>query len=558
MIKNYQSRALQLFILLLISPNIWAESVKTKVKSVSLFKNGLGYFHSTITLPKDVKNIVLGQLPIPVYGTFWVNYPKQVKLEQITTAMEAVSKKAPIQTLGELLSLNVGANVTIWTGFDEKQFLKGKVMNVVKRKKEPIAAPYFMGSLNSGHNRGLSMSELSNVLMLKTNQGVVALTIGNVRRVDFPKDNFIAETTIQSKKPSMLIQLSQPAPNKTMEINWLAKGITWTPSYRIDLSDPKMARLTAKALVINEVMDLNNVRLELISGFPNIQFGEVHSPIAMSEPLSKFLGSLSGDHTRSYQSGQRSQIMTQQAVMFNAPSYSSFESAPSAGYSSNINGKTLEDLFFYPIKNVTLRYGETAYLPLFSAKLPYSHIYIWKIKDYLDENNRYQLPPRSDDKLSEQIWHSARFINTLKMPLTTAAVKFIKKDKFVGQDICYYTPPNAKTTIRINRSMNILAEQAEFELERKRNAINFNGYRYDKVKVRGELKLTSHLNKTVKMEITKELSGEIIKTSTKVKDVKTAKGLRQINPKHNLIWEVDLNAGKTMKLEYVYQFYVRN
>ena len=49
--------------------------------------------------------------------------------------------------------------------------------------------------------------------------------------------------------------------------------------------------------------------------------------------------------------------------------------------------------------------------------------------------------------------------------------------QFTGQDICYYTAPGAETTIRINRAMNVLAEETELELERQRNATTIYGYR---------------------------------------------------------------------------------
>jgi hypothetical protein len=38
----------------------------------------------------------------------------------------------------------------------------------------------------------------------------------------------------------------------------------------------------------------------------------------------------------------------------------------------------------------------------------------------------------------------------------------------------------------------------------------------------------------------------------------TAKGLKQVNPKHVLTWELDLKAGEEQKLSYVYKVYVRN
>jgi hypothetical protein len=144
------------------------------------------------------------------------------------------------------------------------------------------------------------------------------------------------------------------------------------------------------------------------------------------------------------------------------------------------------------------------------------------------------------------------------MPLTTAAAEFIKEGQFTGQDVCYYTAPGAETTIRINRAMNVLAEQAELEIERKRNAAQFYSWNYDLVKVKGELKVRSRLDKTATLEIVKELSGEVLEKTPAAKDVQTAKGLRQVNPKHVLTWQIELKPGEPMSLSYIYQVYIRN
>ena len=110
----------------------------------------------------------------------------------------------------------------------------------------------------------------------------------------------------------------------------------------------------------------------------------------------------------------------------------------------------------------------------------------------------------------------------------------------------------------MNRALNIAAEEGEFEIERTRNATRFHGYQYDLVKVRGELRLRSRLDKSVSVEITKELSGDVLETSPNAKDVTTAKGLKKVNSKHELTWQFELQPGEEQKLSYVYSVYIRN
>ena len=78
------------------------------------------------------------------------------------------------------------------------------------------------------------------------------------------------------------------------------------------------------------------------------------------------------------------------------------------------------------------------------------------------------------------------------------------------------------------------------------------------MKLRGELKLRNRLDKAIDLEITKELSGEVLDRSEDAKDVQTAKGLKQINPKHVLTWMSPLKASEELKLTYFYQVYIRS
>ena len=48
-------------------------------------------------------------------------------------------------------------------------------------------------------------------------------------------------------------------------------------------------------------------------------------------------------------------------------------------YGSAQAGKTAEDLFFYPVENVSLKKDQTGYYPLFTESVSYEHVYRWEI-----------------------------------------------------------------------------------------------------------------------------------------------------------------------------------
>ncbi len=531
-----------------------------RIERVALFKNGLGFFVSSGALPEKATTIALGQLPVPAYGNFWVGTSEDVKLLRLVSDLETIEERYPAQSVGQLLQANPGARVLLRTGAEGKDVVEGIVRKNAAPDPAPDAgSPYVMSTRRPGDPYGRSgfMPPGSSLVYVETSNGVVALEPGSVRRADFAGKDIAETVPVSLKRPRIRLELEKPAARGRVSVSYLARGITWCPSYQIDLSGTN-ALLTAQAVVINEAADLDRVALDLVTGFPNIKFGEVLSPVAMSQSLADFLNSLAAGRTEANRGGH---MMMQQAMTMNAAVFDPFaDSAPVPGYSTAAEGMVSEDLFLYPVTAFTLKRGETAYVPLFSASMPFRHLYTWKIGDNLDDEDRYrrERENRSDGKAEEEVWHSCRLRNTLKMPLTTAAVQFVNRGQFIGQDMCYYTAPGGETTIRINRAMNVVAEQAEYEVERKRNAAQFYGNSFDLVKVRGELKLRSRLDKSVLLEVSKELSGDVLEAAEVTQDVTTAKGLKKVNPRHVLTWEFNLKAGEEKALSYVYQVYIRN
>jgi len=521
------------------------------IERVALFKNGLGYATATTTLPGETRTFRLGQLPVPAYGTFWVGYGKGVKLRSLTTAMETVDELAPVAGVDQLLRLNPGSKVVLHLS-GQQAVVAGIILPLpaARQSIEP-PSPYFMDIRRPAERPyyyGYPQSPAPpSIVLVKTDHGVLALGPGVVQRAEFEGEP-ICVTTNREKRPSIRMELEEPAGGEKISVSYLARGITWVPSYRIDLSDDKTARFSAQAQVINEMADLDAVEVDLVTGFPNIQFPELPNPVAMSQTLAEFLRALAAGRA---EGGERNYMMQQQALTLNSVANAS---APLPAYSTVANAQAAEDLFLYPLPRVSLKRGETATIPLFTADMPYRHLYTWKIGDQLDSDHARPLP---GGRSAEEVWHICRLVNAAKMPLTTAAAEFVKDGQFVGQDTCFYTVPGAEASIRINRALNVQAEQAELEIERKRNAANFYGWNYDLVKLTGELKIRNQLGKAIELEITKELSGEVLEKSGRPTDLQSTRGLKQVNPKHQLVWTLKLPAGEQEKVTYTYQLYVR-
>lgn len=59
------------------------------------------------------------------------------------------------------------------------------------------------------------------------------------------------------------MQTSKPMVGISLGLQFMARGITWAPSYIIDITHPEKDVLTAKALIINEAIDLNTLTGEI-------------------------------------------------------------------------------------------------------------------------------------------------------------------------------------------------------------------------------------------------------------------------------------------------------
>ncbi|MCK9266309.1 hypothetical protein M0P98_05455 [bacterium] len=534
-----------LFVLLSILKVGVTQSIDSKIVSVSLFKNGLGFVTSEGELSQKNGKFVFEQLSIPVHGTFWI-YPigKGVVIKEAKAFEKEVLEYIPAINISEILEANVGSRVTIQ--LQPEKSLTGKIISIPTDRivSQP---PHLRGFYNQ--------PPTSNLLIFQTDEEVLFLNKQLVQQVSVPQDNNNNilkgnfKTDIQRKKKSSALEINaeNPLGKGKVGFQYLTKGITWAPSCTVDISNPLKARIYMKAEIINEIEDLNNVDINFVSGFPNFQFSEIISPIAKKEDLATFLNSLSNPS----QITRNRSVVTQQVVMFNYTA----STEQLFGYVPNVEGQVMEELFLYEKKNVSLKKDERGYYPLYEIETPYEHIYEWKIKDTIDQNDRFN---KNQPEEKEEIWHSISLTNTGKTPWTTSPATTVQSNQILGQDTLYYTSPGGKSNLRITQSVDIKAEQAEFEVDRRRNAAQFYGSYYDLVEVKGTLTATSYKNKNITLSVTKTLSGEVLSSSPEARIEKSARGLKKVNPHSILKWEVPIKPAEKIQLEYKYQVYIRN
>ncbi len=513
-----------------------APELRSRVVRAALFKNGLAFVRREASVELSQREVLLEALPAPVHGTFWIAAdPSRLECSSAVARRSETRELAPALSVEELLRANVGRRVTLHLGDEES--LTGTLAAMPEPDpSEPEPAP-----------RGYyPPPPTGSLLLLDTEDGTAALAPGSVQRVS-AEGGLKREYERRNAAVALSLALVPKGEGTaTLSIQYLVRGLTWVPSYAIDISEDRKALLTAKAEVIDEVEDLQGAALEFITGFPNLQFAHVADPIALRGDLDAFLAALGQSP------GTAGPLVAQQAVFSNvARGDSESASFPVAGPPAE--GAVVEDLFFYERKDVTLKRGERGLYPLFTVRVPYEHLYEWEIADTVGEHpNRPQELPEQ-----EEIWHSLRLTNDTSLPWTTAPAMTMKGGSLLGQDTLSYAAVGARTTVRITRAVDVQGEQSELEIARERGAASFYGSSFDKVTVKGDLRATNHKREAVRLEIRKRIQGEVTKNPQEAKVVALAEGLRKVNPNTRLTWSVLLEPGKTTEIGYEYTLYVR-
>ncbi len=516
----------------------------TKPTSVSLFKNGLGYFIREGEIPLKTGWVQARPLPVPVLGTFLLTTEKGLS-EVIATKMTVTENVEAINMM-EILRANIGKEVELTT---YETTLKGIILSVPENRiTEPIS-PNIYGSYPT-----IIPSEL---IFLRTAKKTIALAPSRIIQIDFPEDKMNSNYS-KTKEATRLKLHFENAPVKApVRISYLQKGITWIPSYVIDIEDEKdekKAKITMTARVINEIEDLENVEMNFVTGFPHFMFSEVISPLSLQTDLTSFLASLNGG-TGNYDYGvfgqRRSEISFNYMANVNMDMWEAYDT-------QEIAGSYQEDLFFYKQENITLKKGECGYYTLLATKtVPYRHIYEWKIADTIDDDYNYY-DEYNTQSSKEEIWHSIELENQTNIPWTTASATTVKGDNILGQDILNYTPVKGKNNVKITRSTDIKAERNEYEIKREENNKKIRGYYYDLITVKGELKVTNYKSDDITLNITKHLTGSVISKSDDGEMKLVAEGLKAINSNSVLEWEIELKAGKNKTIIYQYQVYIQH
>lgn len=522
-------------------------TVEAPIRSVALFKNGLAVVRRAATLPGE-GTFELAEVPEAAHGTFWVDAATPVDVSTTRRVFELPAdgrwEHDPAGVLG-------GRAVSVRLRGEPLTEVQGKVVVF-----EPAAGGRAWDRAFEAPTRwnhwALSGAQAaapapSRFLALDTDAGRVFVdqaAIVFLRVIDPP-------TTRREERPVLRLTAPPGSARADVTLSYLAKGLSFAPSYRLDIADPRTLVLSQTAVVRNELEDLTGVEVELISGFPSMEYSHVLTPLSPDTTWAGFFAQVSQELDGS----RGNRVALGQNVLSNY-------AAPSGEGGAIQPASEGVDLHYHSIGVRDLREGDAMHVHVATAEAAYERIVDWRIPDSRDEWGRpIQRQPWEQDPAADEAgaWDALRFDNPFGFPMTTAPATIVSGRRFQGQRTTSWVNPGEETTVRITKALAVRTTNAEYEVEGERELVVWGGHQFRKVGVKGEVQLCNHRKEVVKLVIRREFSGELVGTAgaDPAPEVeRLERGVYSVNRRQQLVWTLTLQPGEERLLEYTYDVLV--
>lgn len=475
------------------------------VRGGSLFKNGYAVVMREASIPASGDYIVR-DIPQAGLGTFWVMTSNGTHLESLKNeSNEIVGPERFVGSLDEIVALNKDKYLDI-TYFGNQNIAKAKIL-----------------------------STDGAIILFQVGDEIRAINKGAITSIR--SDSKLIYKTKDTSQTRVLHLKVVAGENAKVRLLTLEKGLSWSPSYYLDLSDPKSLNLIARCTLIDDLTDLKDSAIRLVTGFPNFQHATSVDPMSFFQAVLQSSGYLQNQaYVGQFGGGIGGGGMARRDETMSVADAFAGGALPGGGN---------EDLFYYDLPHVSMKKTDRVYQPLFDAKAEYEHVYHLSI-----DENRSAETNLNQNRGPLEVWHTLVFTNPMSQPLTTAPALVVSKGEVLGQSTIEYTPTSAKVRLNLTKALDIPADIREEEVSRNRVAIA--GRAFDEVVVKGKIRIENRKATPVHLEVVKHLIGEVREINESGASEKTTQGLAEFNPRSTLKWDTTVAGYKTLDLTYTY------
>ena len=501
------------------NPHLW----KPKVRSVSVFKNGLGFFVREGEVTLDKGWCLSKEIPPAAFGTLAIYSADKDKMVDIVgagkgqvVAFDDVDAPATDVARRDRLTASLGLNLELTHKRDEETLSVAGKLKSVGPKYAILQA---------------SKSTFAVPIKAITKMAVLDLPI----RVHLTN----ADNVDNAAKKSAV----KPANGKAkLGMAYLRKGVTWIPEYSLRILDDDTAELTLRGTLINEAEDLVHCDVNFVVGVPHFVHTQYLAPIAVGQLIRSI-----GAHAAP--ANVRSQISNRAMLVRNSnvsPQIMERRVQPRSGNLSSATGNLPSlkgpggtDYTVYTKKDLTVRRGEKAIVTLFRRKIKYSHIYRWALPGKLQHN---------------LVLH-----NSTPTAWTTGPCLATSKGSPLSEDMLKYVPQGGSGELPVTTAINVANSQRETELKRAKKAYNPTNHTsgfLDLVTLQGKITVRNFEKKPIKVIITKTVPGKPTEVTDKGTISMDTNKLKLVSRQGTMSWTIEVDPGETKELTYVYERYV--
>ncbi len=498
------------------NPAVW----QPQIRSVAVFKNGLGFFLSDGEVSLQEGWCMAKDVPPAIFGTLAIFAEDEQQTVDIVGSgtgeiVEFDGHDAPDETAAKVARLEAAKHLRLELRFTQS------------------------GRENTATGKLLSVSPEFAVLENEsTNSAVPVKGIKRMRMPDLP-----LRIHVQGAD-------GKAAGKATVGMAYLSKGITWIPDYTLKVLDEETAELTLRGTLVNYATDLVHTDVQLVVGVPHFAHSEYMAPITVGQAIRSIGAAMAA---QGVPVAVTSQLANRIAIVSNqhqgVPANESADDGAGRGGRSDAEIKralaslpkfesaAASDYTVYTAKDITLRHGEKAILTLLTQKIKYTHRYRWS-------------PPGA-------MQHALVLHNASGSSWTTGPCLALSGQQPLCEDLLTYTPAKARCELPVTTAINISHEKTEQEVERKMKAHSPGGdINFDLVVLEGKLQLHNFEKRAVELSIVNPVPGKPISAGDGGVMASDSTKLKLLEREGSISWRVKLEPGERKTLVYRYERYV--
>ncbi len=327
----------------------------------------------------------------------------------------------------------------------------------------------------------------------------------------------------------------------TLGVAYLREGITWVPEYTLRLLDDKTAEMTLRGVVINQAEDLVRAEVNFVVGTPNFAHRAQISPLLAGQVL-RMVAGYGGDPRA------MSQIANSLTANFGRDGSLDIVNSPVGdddgsqirgmmGNLPRIESEGASDFSVYRIKELTVREGEKASVVLFTRRVPYGHLYKWTG--------------------GGPICHHLVLRNDSAEPWTTGPLIAMSNQQPLSEDLFKYVPAGGQGEFPLTEAVNITKKVTEVEGDRVLRAYQPNNHTsFDLVKLKGEIILRNFDKEEVRLQVSYPVQGKPTEATGDGKVQVGTEALQLTERRGTIDWDLRMKPGESITLGYSYERYV--